>query len=172
MSERVVSQPPEQSRLSVQPASKATAKKTALQPSESNTDTESMADPPASALTTRRKAKNIQSRLGKGRPVIAGGSGARNITKVISRGTGRRGNASAMLQEDPIPEGGTLLPMRCLAVISNHNWQADENTGATNVPTDLHAINANIQQGIFIIHLPNKSWNLSDVTPLLSALFL
>jgi hypothetical protein len=125
MSERVVSQPPQKSRLSsVQMASKApeiTIKKAALQPSKSNTDTEPMANAPPSAPTTRREAKNIQSRLGKGRPVIVGGSGsgARNISKVISRRTGRHGKASAMFQDDPIPEQCTLLPMRCLAEITN-----------------------------------------------------
>jgi hypothetical protein len=121
MSERVVSQP--QSRLSsARRASKAaeiSAKKTAFQASEYNTDTESIADAPASAPTTRRRAQDIQSRLGRGRPVIAGGSGARNITKVISRGTGRKGKTVAMLQEYPIPERGMLLPMYCLAEISN-----------------------------------------------------
>lgn len=111
-SERVISQPPRSRLSSVQPlvskTVKVSAKKAALQPSESNTDAESAADIPASAPTTRRKGKDLQIRLGKGRPVIAGGSGARNITKVLSRGSGRRAKASAMLQEDPIPEEGML----------------------------------------------------------------
>ena len=108
----MASQPAKSRHNSVQPASKATeisAKKTALQLSESNTDAESLADTPASVPTTRRKAKDIQSHLGKGRPVIAGGSRARNIIKVVSHGTGCKGKASATLQEGPIPEEGTLI---------------------------------------------------------------
>jgi hypothetical protein len=115
-SERVTSQPPRSRLGSVQPpVSKTTepsAKKTALQPSESNTDAESVADMPVSVPTTRRKAKDLQVHLGKGRPVLAGGSGARNITKVPSRGSGRRTRTSAMLQEDPIPEEEGALAAR------------------------------------------------------------
>ena len=110
MSARVASQPPNPRLNSVQPAPKPTevsAKKAALRLSESNTDAESVADIPVSAPTTRRRAKDLQMHLGKGRPVIVGSSRARDITKVISRGAGRKGKASAMLQ-DPIPEEGEL----------------------------------------------------------------
>lgn len=67
-----------------------------------------MASVAASVPNTRRKAKEMQLHLGKGRPVLAGGSGARNVTKVVSRGAGRKARASAMLHEDPIPEEGLL----------------------------------------------------------------
>ena len=111
-SERVAPQPGPISRLgSVQPALKVieiSAKKKAFQLSESNT-AESFADTLASIPITRRKTKDIQSHLGKGRPVIAGGSRARNIIKVVSHGTGCKGKASATLQEGPIPEEGTLI---------------------------------------------------------------
>ena len=106
VSARVASQPSKSRLNSVQPVPKPTkvsAKKAALRPSESNADAESVADIPVSAPTTRRRAKDLQMHLGKGRPVIVGSSRARNITKVISRGAGRKGKASAMLQ-DPIPE--------------------------------------------------------------------
>ncbi|KAF8573837.1 hypothetical protein K439DRAFT_921592 [Ramaria rubella] len=123
-SDRAVSQAHPKSRRSLQPpASKPSepSKKAALQPSESNTDAESQSDttppsaapaPPPSApqstsstpATTRRKAQDIQTHLGKGRPVVAGGSGARNVTKPFSRGA-RRGKKSAMLREDVIVEG-------------------------------------------------------------------
>lgn len=86
-----------------------TTKKAALQPSESNTDVESVVSTPGSlpitAPTTRRKAKDIQTRLGKGRPVAAGGSGARKITKAFSRGTGRKPKTSIVLHA-PIAEEG------------------------------------------------------------------
>ncbi|KAF8493863.1 hypothetical protein JB92DRAFT_1158473 [Gautieria morchelliformis] len=86
-------------------ASEVSTTKVALQPSEPNTDTQSVTDAPCSARTTSRKAKDIQARLGKGRPVLVCGSGARHMTKVITRGTiGRKTEASAMLQEEPIRE--------------------------------------------------------------------
>ncbi|KAF8487848.1 hypothetical protein JB92DRAFT_3020114, partial [Gautieria morchelliformis] len=42
------------------------------------------------------------ARVGKGRPVLAGGSGARHATKVITRGAGRQTKVTVMLQEEPI----------------------------------------------------------------------
>ncbi|KAF8481402.1 hypothetical protein JB92DRAFT_3038744 [Gautieria morchelliformis] len=45
-------------------------------------------------------------RVGKGRPVLARGSGARHVTKVITRGAGRQTKATVMLQEEPIQEEG------------------------------------------------------------------
>ncbi|GJJ14804.1 hypothetical protein Clacol_009072 [Clathrus columnatus] len=115
ISERTGSQPPNSRVVSVAAPVRSTSsklddtiptKKVALQPSESNTDVESVVSTPASLIsvpTTRRKAKDIQTRLGKGRPVAAGGSGARKITKAFSRGTGRKTRTSMVLQA-PIPE--------------------------------------------------------------------
>jgi hypothetical protein len=50
--------------------------------------------PPRSTRT--RKAKDTQFRLGVGRPAMAGGSGARAVTKSVSlgRGSGKRAKAS------------------------------------------------------------------------------
>ena len=112
MSARVASQPPKSRLTSVQPAPKPTevsATQTTLRPSESNTDAESVADIPVSAPTTRRRAKNLQMHLGKGRPVVVGSSRSRNITKVIGRGAGRKGKASTKLEAEPIPEEGELI---------------------------------------------------------------
>ncbi|KAF8489149.1 hypothetical protein JB92DRAFT_3129576 [Gautieria morchelliformis] len=115
-SERVASQPLHKGRVgSVQmsKASEVSTNKEALQPSEPNTDADSVTDAPCSARTTRRKAKDIQARLGKGRPVLVGGSGARHMTKVITRGTiGRKTKPSAMLQEEPIREEDDAVPTR------------------------------------------------------------
>ncbi|KIJ34061.1 hypothetical protein M422DRAFT_782994 [Sphaerobolus stellatus SS14] len=79
------------------------AKKVALQPSEVNTDGESVASAPAgttSTASTRRKVQATQMRSGKGKPVAAGGNGA----KVTSKGGARRARASRMLQEETIEE--------------------------------------------------------------------
>ena len=54
-----------------------------------------------------RKAKELQTRLGVGRPTIAGGSGARAITKSSSGSKSRRGRSSRMGSrlDAAIPEG-------------------------------------------------------------------
>lgn len=114
MSERLMSQPPTSRLPSTQARSTSskledvvTTKKAALQPSESNTDVESVVSTPGSLSTappnTRRKAKDVQTRLGKGRPVVAGGSGARKITKAFSKGNGRKAKTSMVLHP-PIAE--------------------------------------------------------------------
>ncbi|KZT30527.1 hypothetical protein NEOLEDRAFT_1144156 [Neolentinus lepideus HHB14362 ss-1] len=58
-------------------------------------------EPSASRPTRTRKAKDTQFRLGVGRPVVAGGNGARAVTRAKSR----RGKArSFQTTEVPIPE--------------------------------------------------------------------
>ncbi|KIJ34085.1 hypothetical protein M422DRAFT_783000 [Sphaerobolus stellatus SS14] len=85
-SERGTSQPPVSSRVpsTAQPPSpskqlvESATKKAALQPSEANTDAESVASAPAgttSTASTRRKVQAMQMRLGKGKPVADGGNG-------------------------------------------------------------------------------------------------
>ncbi|KAI0936184.1 hypothetical protein AcV5_004384 [Taiwanofungus camphoratus] len=61
--------------------------------------------PPATAPRTR-KAKETQYRLGVGRPALAGGSGARAITKSMSVSKGKRGKGSRSMKptEDAIQE--------------------------------------------------------------------
>ena len=63
-------------------------------------------------VTRTRKAKESQTRLGKGRPVIAGGTGARAITKSVSvsRGSKRGVKSSKSIQnvQDTIPEEGEI----------------------------------------------------------------
>lgn len=67
-------------------------------------EVESSPPPPT---TRTRKAKDTQTRLGMGRPVIAGGSGARAVTKSISISKGgKRGKNSRSVQpvQETIPE--------------------------------------------------------------------
>lgn len=54
-----------------------------------------------------RKAKELQTRLGVGRPVAAGGSGPRAVTKSSSIPRGRRGKSGKAMQptEATIEEG-------------------------------------------------------------------
>jgi hypothetical protein len=63
--------------------------------------------PPA---TRARKAKE-QTRLGVGRPVAAGGSGPRAVTKSLSVSKGKRAKASKTMKptEDTIPEEGRYI---------------------------------------------------------------
>jgi hypothetical protein len=108
---RVASQSRLKSRggfLQVSKPSAVSVEEVALQPSEPNTDVESVADIPPSAPATRRRAREIQSRLGKGRPVLAGGRGARNVSKV-NRGIGRKSKSGAMLRDRTIPEEGMMV---------------------------------------------------------------
>lgn len=133
MSERLMSQPPSSRLPSAQISARSTSskvedvvttKKAALQPSESNTDVESVVSTPGSlpitAPTTRRKAKDVQTRLGKGRPVVAGGSGARKITKAFSKGNGRRAKTSMVLHP-PIAEEGTFHAILNIRISINHS---------------------------------------------------
>ena len=57
--------------------------------------------------TRTRKAKNTQLRLGVGRPAVAGGAGARAVTKSDSQSRVKRGKPSRTGRptEDPIAEG-------------------------------------------------------------------
>ncbi|KAH9946808.1 hypothetical protein B0H21DRAFT_741857 [Amylocystis lapponica] len=61
--------------------------------------------PPVTAPRIR-KAKDTQYRLGVGRPALAGGSGARAVTKSVSVSRGKRGKASRSVKpaEEPIRE--------------------------------------------------------------------
>lgn len=58
-----------------------------------------------------RKAKDLQTKLGVGRPAAAGGSGARAVTKSTSVPRGRRRKSSRTLSrvDATIPEGSILL---------------------------------------------------------------
>lgn len=66
---------------------------------------------PKSPATRMRKANDTQRRLGVGRPVIAGGSGARAVTKSISIPKARRGKSSRSIKpiEATIEEGAPSL---------------------------------------------------------------
>lgn len=67
--------------------------------------------PEAGPSTRTRKAKDTQSRLGMGRPVLAGGEGARAATKPVSASKNKRGKGSRTLKPtgDIIPEEGMCL---------------------------------------------------------------
>ncbi|KAA1468177.1 hypothetical protein DENSPDRAFT_833392 [Dentipellis sp. KUC8613] len=67
--------------------------------------------PPRGPATRTRKAKDAQLKLGVGRPMAAGGSGARAVTKSISMGRSKRGKSSRSakpvdetIEEEPEPE--------------------------------------------------------------------
>ncbi len=61
---------------------------------------------PAPITRNTRKAKETQYRLGVGRPAIAGGSGARAVTKSLAAPKSKRGRASISVKpsEAAIPE--------------------------------------------------------------------
>lgn len=64
---------------------------------------------PESGPSTRtRKAKDSQVQLGLGRPITAGGTGVRAVSKPVSASKGRRGKGSRSTKpvEDTIPEEG------------------------------------------------------------------
>jgi len=71
-------------------------------------------EPPVQKLPTpplvpprTRKAKELQTRLGKGKPVIAGGSGARAVTASSGSSKGRHSRSSkAMKPREPTIEEG------------------------------------------------------------------
>lgn len=67
--------------------------------------------PVAGPSTRTRKAKDTQLRLGMGRPVLAGGEGARAVTKPVSASKSKRGKVSRTIKpaEDTIPEEGTSI---------------------------------------------------------------
>ncbi|PFH54602.1 hypothetical protein AMATHDRAFT_52241 [Amanita thiersii Skay4041] len=67
---------------------------------------------PTAGLATRvRKAKELQRRLGVGKPVAAGGTGARVVTRSTSSSRGQHNKPSRMFQrEATIPEEGSEEP--------------------------------------------------------------
>ncbi|OBZ78658.1 hypothetical protein A0H81_00640 [Grifola frondosa] len=69
---------------------------------------------PSPPAPRTRKAKDTQYRLGVGRPAVAGGSGARAITKSISVSRGKRGKGSRSVKptEDVIQEEDEPEPQR------------------------------------------------------------
>jgi hypothetical protein len=66
-------------------------------------DSESKPQPRPLTRTTR-KAKYTQMRLGVGRPKVAGGSGARAVTKPVSVPKSKRTSKSVNIKEAVIPE--------------------------------------------------------------------
>jgi hypothetical protein len=66
-----------------------------------------------------RKAKELQTRLGKGKPVIAGGSGPRAITASSGSSKGRQTNSSKTMKprEPTIEEGKDPPILFCLVLI-------------------------------------------------------
>ena len=61
--------------------------------------------PPPAPITRTRKAKETQLRLGVGRPKVAGGAGARAVTKSFSMSkNNKRVNKGVKISEAAIPE--------------------------------------------------------------------
>ncbi|CAK5280575.1 unnamed protein product [Mycena citricolor] len=77
-------------------------------------ETENHPEPEPEPMPTRtRKAKETQTRLGMGRPVVAGGSGARAVTKSMSIAKGKRGKSIKIakpVQETIVEEGDEEQP--------------------------------------------------------------
>jgi hypothetical protein len=91
---------------------------------ESDTQMSTQSTPITPPATRARKAKE-QTRLGVGRPVAAGGSGPRAVTKSLSVSKGKRAKASKTMKptEDTIPEEGRYIQIlgRCLHSSSAQN---------------------------------------------------
>jgi len=70
------------------------------------------ASPPALPPPRTRKAKELQTRLGVGKPLIAGGHGPRAMTRSLASSRGKRAKSSKSLKpmEDTIEEGIYCLP--------------------------------------------------------------
>ncbi|TFY77455.1 hypothetical protein EWM64_g6559 [Hericium alpestre] len=86
-------------------------------PVESQAEPAPPAAPEPGPATRTRKAKEAQLKLGVGRPVVAGGAGARAVTRGASSGRGRRAKSSRSvkpveetIQEEPEPNAQTSSP--------------------------------------------------------------
>ncbi|KAI0051751.1 hypothetical protein FA95DRAFT_1569801 [Auriscalpium vulgare] len=92
---------------------------------------------PAGPATRTRKAKDTQLRLGVGRPMAAGGTGARAVTKSVSAGKGRRGKSSRSLRptEDTIPEEAAPQMALLIAGPSNLTRQSTQSTVTGQLPS-------------------------------------
>jgi hypothetical protein len=86
-------------------------------------EAESTPAPSLLPATRTRKAKDTQTRLGKGRPVIAGGTGARAVTKSVSvsRGSnrGKGSRTGVKLAQETIIEEGEIFDQMW---VSDLNW--------------------------------------------------
>jgi hypothetical protein len=78
---------------------------------EDGEDEDEEAEPEPAPAPRTRKAKETQTRLGVGRPVAAGGSGPRAVTKSVTVSRGKRGRPSRNVKtkEPTIEEGQWML---------------------------------------------------------------
>ncbi|KAF8898602.1 hypothetical protein BD779DRAFT_1484766 [Infundibulicybe gibba] len=109
-------------------------------------------------VTRTRKAKETQTRLGVGKPVAAGGSGPRAVTKSMSVSRGKRGKGSRSLKptEATIPEEEPepAEPPQSLPRFQAHN----------STYRDLSA-GAGGSLEVSLPHLPNESHEVEVVGP-------
>ncbi|KAK7064117.1 hypothetical protein R3P38DRAFT_3382780 [Favolaschia claudopus] len=77
--------------------------------------------------TRTRKAKDTQTRLGVGRPVVAGGNGARAVTKSVSVAKGKRGRNSKAVK--PVVEDTILEEVE-------EEQQPQAQAGPSNIPVE------------------------------------
>jgi hypothetical protein len=77
------------------------------------------AAPPVLPPARTRKAKELQTRLGVGKPIIAGGHGPRAVTRSSGSSRGKRAKSSKSLKptEDTIEEGLSHLHFPSLKLI-------------------------------------------------------
>ncbi|KIJ68309.1 hypothetical protein HYDPIDRAFT_24602 [Hydnomerulius pinastri MD-312] len=103
--------------------------------------------PAAPPLARTRKAKQTQYRLGVGRPMIAGGGGARTVTKSVSVSrTVKRAKSSRTVQpseatiaEEPEPEGngeGSSSEPKQAPVQASSSLQSQPEAGPSNRPIE------------------------------------
>jgi hypothetical protein len=85
-----------------------------------------------------RKAKELQTRLGKGKPVIAGGSGPRAITASSGSSKGRQTKSSKTMKprEPTIEEGKGPLMLFCLVLIGIEPEMLSATTALINPDTE------------------------------------
>ncbi|TFY62167.1 hypothetical protein EVJ58_g4048 [Rhodofomes roseus] len=107
---------------------------------------ESQRAPPSSQSSTAslpKKSRQTQYRLGVGRPILAGGSGARAITKSVSLTKTKRGKGSISVKpsEDVIEEEAEPAESGPVAGPSGTSHETEHGTSANAQPSDTLASN-------------------------------
>ncbi|KAI0307787.1 hypothetical protein B0F90DRAFT_1677253 [Multifurca ochricompacta] len=99
-------------------------------------------------MTRTRKARDAQLRLGVGRPTVAGGKGARTVTRSVSDAKGARSRSGRRAQpaQDPIVEGSTEVALLPPSNQETSQSPADENGDIHRVSTmDVRTVQARVR---------------------------
>jgi len=70
--------------------------------------------PPPMPPPRTRKAKELQTKLGVGKPVLAGGTGPRAVTRSSSSSKGKRAKSSKSMK----PREATIVEGECIFILS------------------------------------------------------